>query len=169
MPTLLTLLASPFILVARAFHIYFLGCLGVYAERLARGVLCGLCVCCGCTYRDKQFPSNASSIGPGIGPWKGKKAEQIEKEIEWRRLSEVCAISSKSGAKLFSGKIEPADICQGQLGNCWLMAACACLANTEGAIQNVFKTKEYNAMGKYTLSLFDRPGNKWVTVQVDDW
>ena len=32
-------------------RIYFLGCLGVYAWRLGRGLACGLCICCNCTFK----------------------------------------------------------------------------------------------------------------------
>lgn len=38
-----------------------------------------------------------------------------------------------------------------------LMSALACLANQEGAIQQVFLTDEYNEYGKYRVRLFDRP------------
>lgn len=49
---------------------------------------------------------------------------------------------------LISGKIEPADIAQGQVGDCWLMSALACLAAVEGAIQKTFVTKEVRAAAK---------------------
>lgn len=54
--------------------IYFLGCLGTYFERFFRGVCCGICVCAGCTYKDKPFPANASSIGA----WNKLPPNQIE-------------------------------------------------------------------------------------------
>ncbi|GAX78084.1 hypothetical protein CEUSTIGMA_g5526.t1 [Chlamydomonas eustigma] len=162
---LLKTLFCPIILPAQAIWIYLFGCIFVYLERVFRGLACGLCVCCNCTFKDKQFPANPQSIGP----WNGKSLDQIAQEIEWKRVEEICARGGQHGAKLFSGKIEPADICQGQLGDCWLMSALACLADTEGAIQRAFTTKEFNAYGKYKVRLFDRPKNKFVTVTVDDW
>jgi hypothetical protein len=39
-------------------------------------------------------------------------------------------------------KIQPADICQGQVGDCWLMSAIACLAQVPGAIQRNFVIRE---------------------------
>lgn len=35
-----------------------------------------------------------------------------------RRIRDVCARSGQQGANLFSGEINPSDICQGQLGEC---------------------------------------------------
>ncbi|KAG2499705.1 hypothetical protein HYH03_002640 [Edaphochlamys debaryana] len=155
----------PVVLLVQAIRIYFLGCLFTYGKRMARGVLCGLCVCCSCTYKDKAFPPTARSIGA----WEGKSPEQIDAEVKWRRIGDIVAASSKTGAKLFAGKIEPADIAQGGLGDCWLMSALACLANREGAVQQVFLTKEYTHYGKYRIRLYDAPKDKWVTVVIDDW
>ncbi|KAJ9516711.1 hypothetical protein QJQ45_027147 [Haematococcus lacustris] len=139
--------------------------LSLQASMFALGV-CRLCVCCNCTYRDKVFPMNSVAIGK----WKGKTPQQIEEEIIWKRISDICVRSGEEGAKLFSaGDIHPNDICQGQLGDCWLMSACACLAGQRGAIQRCFLTREYNAYGKYKVRLFDGARTSWSTVVIDDW
>ncbi|KAG2452830.1 hypothetical protein HYH02_002176 [Chlamydomonas schloesseri] len=155
----------PIILLAQAIWIYFFGCIFAYGKRLGRGVLCGLCVCCNCTYKDKKFPPTHAAIGA----WENKSPEQIDREIKWRRIGDIVAAGGKTGAKLFAGKIEPADICQGGLGDCWLMSALACLANQEGAVQQVFLTKEYTNYGRYRIRLWDAPNEKWVTLTIDDW
>jgi hypothetical protein len=41
------------------------------------------------------------------------------------------------------------------VGNCWLMAGMACLAEYPGAIQKAFLTREHNARGKYRIRLYD--------------
>eukprot|EP00798_Chlamydomonas_sp_ICE-L_P009796 gene9796-7685_t len=71
--------------------------------------------------------------------------------------------------RALSGKIEPSDICQGSLGNCWLMSACACLASIDGAVEQVFKTKEVTAYGRYSLRMYDGCKKKFETIVIDDW
>lgn len=172
----------PFILLWEAFRIYVLGCFGAYVDRLARGFFCGLCVCCNCTYKDKAFPHDHRSIGA----YKGKSTADIDKEIVWRRIGDICAVPTadnpkpeaaptdgkkvpKPSARLFAGRIEPSDICQGEVGDCWLMSALACLATKAGAIQQVFLTREYNMYGRYKLQLFNGARRKWEIVYIDDW
>ncbi|EFJ51357.1 hypothetical protein VOLCADRAFT_103605 [Volvox carteri f. nagariensis] len=130
------------------------------------GPVCVAVAMCACVcLRDKSFPHSHAAIGE----WKNKTPEQIDSEVQWRRIADIVAASSRTGAKLFADRIEPGDICQGQLGDCWLMSALACLANQEGAVQQVFLTKEYNAYGKYKVRLYDAPKEAWVTIAVDDW
>jgi hypothetical protein len=98
------------------------------------------CGCCCCSrYEDPDFPPSAASIGT----WKGLDEKTVTEKIEWRRGDSVCALAAGEHARLFSGAIEPADIGQGQLGDCWLMTALACLAEYPGAIQRVFLTDQY--------------------------
>lgn len=89
---------------------------------------------------------------------------EIEKEVVWKRSEEIFT----KAPTLFSGGVEPGDISQGQLGDCWLMSAIAGLAEFPGAIQKCFITKEYHPLGKYTVKLFDKPSNKWRHITVDD-
>jgi hypothetical protein len=159
----------PAILVYRSFTIYCFPCLLSYAigtcgrAWLAMGKFCCCCLNCKCTRRlgcciclryedSKDFPAAASSVGP----WKGRSAAEVDQLIEWKRGDEVCAVPDGDHARLFSGKIEPADIGQGQLGDCWLMTSLACLAEFPGAVQHVFLTDEYNPRGRYVLQLCER-------------
>lgn len=70
--------------------------------------------------------------------------------------------------QLFGDAVESRDICQGALGDCWLLAALACLAEHKGAINAVFKTKERNPRGKYRMRIFDGTNNDWRTIIIDD-
>ncbi|KAG2436222.1 hypothetical protein HXX76_006533 [Chlamydomonas incerta] len=161
-----------------SFRIYVLGMLAAYLERLGRGVFCGLCVCCSCTYKDSKFPHDHRSIGT----FKGRTGAELDKEITWRRIGDICAAAApqpkkggasgskpKPAARLFADDIEPSDICQGQLGDCWLMSALACLACQQGAIQQIFDTREYTQYGRYKMRLYDGTRKKWRSVTIDDW
>lgn len=50
--------------------------------------------------------------------------------------------------KVFS-TIEPNDIIQGQLSDCWFLCAVSALAERPALIERIFVTKEYNDQGIY--------------------
>jgi hypothetical protein len=74
------------------------------------------------------------------------------------------------------GDVDPSDIEQGQVGNCWLLSGIASLAEFDGAVRRLFrKTKYLDQMpfddGRpniYTIPLWDLPTWKEVDIVVDE-
>merc|ERR1712048_1135936 len=91
---------------------------------------------------------------------------------EWARASEIAAKSGHDGAHMFQGEIEPGDVLQGALGDCWLMAAIACVAERPEVLDQVIVSKHVDIRGKYHFRLFnqikDNPGTKWLDIVVDE-
>ena len=135
----INLLLFPFVLLWNSLDIYVFSCFGVLFARAYR-CLCGplLKMCCW-TYTDTSFEGDAA-----LG---SKKAGAVD----WVRAEDIL----KGRIKLYEGKIEPADLCQGAVGNCWLVAALACAAEHPGAVRKAFSTREHNPRGKYVVRLFD--------------
>jgi hypothetical protein len=95
-------------------------------------------------------------------------AESEMKDIKWVRAKELSvAKSEKGGMKLFRG-IEPNDVCQGALGDCWLVGAMAGLAEYPAAVRNCFLNVEANDRGKYSIRLWCGRNERWEIVTVDD-
>jgi hypothetical protein len=147
--------------------IYIFPCMIAYIAFVVDGLLC----CFHREFTDRDFPPSAKSIGD----WKGKSEAEIDAEIEWRRASEfftskLTEEQRERGVrvKLFEDGIKPGDVAQGKLGNCWLIAALACVSEHPAIIRKVFLTERASANGKYKVRLFDARNRKWVVVTVDE-
>jgi hypothetical protein len=166
----------PLILLWHSIRIYFLPCLQVYADRFF-GTLClslGQTLCCMCTckcwrqqekcflceFEDPDFPPEAKSLGK----WKGKSGDELN-QIKWKRAAKL----GSEPPHLFQGGIQAEDIAQGQLGDCWLMAALACLSEHPAAIQRCFLTRERNVRGCYRIQLYDGQKKQFVQLSIDDF
>ena len=131
---------TPFLLVLHSFRIYCMPCVEIYFSRALCAVLCLFCNCSFWMFSDARFPATDASLGAYEGKGSGK-------EVVWKRASKLGAAK---GAKmqLFAGKIEPSDIGQGGLGDCWLLSALASLAEFDGAIQRCFRSTDVSPRGR---------------------
>eukprot|EP00762_Andalucia_godoyi_P008646 ANDGO_04571.mRNA.1 Calpain len=75
-------------------------------------------------FEDPDFPANAKSLGTLSGV--------DVSQVKWRRPSEM-----SSSAHLFTDGIEPGDVQQGQLGDCWFLSAQSVLALRDDLLRSV--------------------------------
>ncbi|CAK8996882.1 unnamed protein product [Durusdinium trenchii] len=66
-------------------------------------------------------------------------------------------------------QIRPQDVKQGQVGDCWLMAAIASAASHPELVKKLFTTRHLTDDGKYTISLYDAGAQKWTPVVIDEF
>lgn len=154
----------PFLLVGWSLSIYVVPCLQSIITALCCRVLF---FCCGescMTYTDSSFPANDANAG--------------KTGVKWLRLHDVTSPETDKAGEaakkpttvthLFNG-IAPSDIAQGQLGDCWLLAGLATLAERPELIQNAFHTKQFNPRGKYTIRLYNTKKQAFEYINIDDY
>lgn len=169
--TLWNILCCPIVctlgLLVRSIFIYCLPCVDVLLLRLAQPIHHFLCCCFGWPYVDDEF-IGAHALGDFSATDPNKEsAHYMAQHTDWVRAHELDQFKDKI-PQLFEGKIEPSDLCQGAVGDCWLVAAFACAAEYPDAIRNLFLTKEYNPRGRYRVRIYDPIHEKFVIVSVDD-
>jgi len=157
----------PIITIYRYFTTYCLPCISVLFLRFTGAFHKIICCCQKWPYEDSIF-NGAKALGDHSKNDPGKQtAEQMEAETDWVRAKDLASFEGKR-PQLFEGEIEPADLCQGAVGDCWLVAAMACASENAHTIRQAFVTKEYNKRGLYKVKIFDPFLKKKVVITVDD-
>lgn len=118
---------------------------------------------------DADFPADASSIGTGLVV----KGVSDPGEIVWVRAQ---AMLPPAEVPTLFNCVEPDDILQGALGDCWLLASIATIAEFPQYVQeHIFVTKSLDGEsdpGKYRVRLYDAAlaegEDGWTEVVVDD-
>jgi len=127
-------------------------------------------------FTDSQFPPNASSIGKTHSEDSLSRLRISPSDRDgahWVRLPEYLRSVNKLGkdakVNLF-GDIEPNSLIQGIVGDCWLLATMACLAEFPYSVEALFcGQKETSFDGKYTVKLFNLDSREWELVTIDDY
>ncbi|XP_037074982.1 calpain-5-like isoform X2 [Pollicipes pollicipes] len=119
------------------------------------------CQGAGVLFTDSEFPAAARSISPsGSGV----------ANVVWKRPHEIC-----EKPRLFVDGIGTGDVTQGQLGNCWFVAACSVLAGVKVLWHKVipdYEEQEYSTENPKNYAgifhfRFWRFG-EWMDVVIDD-
>lgn len=72
-----------------------------------------------------------------------------------------------SNCVIFNDKVEPNDIKQGLLGDCYFLAGLAALAERPDRIFNLFLLREINNVRYFSVKLLYK--GKWMTIDMDEY
>ena len=108
-------------------------------------------------HRDEEFPPTINSL---CGEDRRKAAKWSR--VTWRTPTEFWG----SGFEVFQGSVEPNDIKQGQLGDCYFLSTLSAMAEWPKRIEDLFPEKKANEHGCYMVRICDM--GEWKEIVVDD-
>lgn len=92
-----------------------------------------------------------------------------ENTVIWKRAIHLDQSYKLKHKVCLFDNIEPDDICQGSLGDCWLLAAISGVSEFPNLINNnVFKDNKLSKNGNYYIKLFDVGKQNWIEIKIDD-
>lgn len=141
-------------------------------SHLHRAEIEEICLGNNTAFIDASFLPNNDSLfkvcSPRIGANSSPSAElEKKKTIIWRRPQEFLAPGASP--VIFDGEIEPNDIKQGQLGDCWLLCAFAAVAEFPELVKALFP-EGYNTpseAGVYKVRI--NKNGLWEEIFLDDF
>ncbi|XP_015478651.1 calpain-13-like isoform X1 [Parus major] len=117
-----------------------------------------LCLSQGLLFEDATFPAHISSIGPSLLP------EEKLWQIQWKRPTEL-----QRNPHLIMDGVSRFDIMQGEIGDCWMLAALGSLTLRKQFLENVLP-KDQGFQDDYAGIFHFRfwQYGEWVDVVIDD-
>lgn len=104
-------------------------------------------------FTDVDFVANQSSLLDSENDNGGLDKHMVAffKTLVWRRLSDIYK-DAQDGMEMFKKGIEPGDVRQGKLSDCYFLSALSALAEVPGRIESLFNTKTVNQAGIYSIN-----------------
>lgn len=120
------------------------------------------CKSWGKKFVDPDFPPDSTSL---CKDWERLSAKQkiSWKKFVWRRADEIFGTEYD----VFVQNIEPNDIRQGQLGDCYLLSSLSSLAERPFVVKKIFQPDQKNDYGIYSIWL--NVNGAWTNVIIDDY
>ncbi|XP_075302094.1 calpain-13 [Opisthocomus hoazin] len=117
-----------------------------------------LCLSQGLLFEDATFPAHVSSIGPNLLP------EDKLRRVQWKRPTEL-----QRNPYLIMDGVSRFDIMQGEIGDCWMLAAVGSLTLQKHFLENVLP-KDQGFQDDYAGIFHFRfwQYGDWVDVVIDD-
>jgi hypothetical protein len=175
---------TPWLLALHYMRIYFIPAVTSTIFHLIERFICTL-NCCSCGYTDYWYPPNDRTVG--LDESRPHTVENLNlwhrgifyvlcgwianNKVEWVRAKNLSE-SEDSKVALFKDDIEPGDIYQGDLGDCWLMASLAAIAERHPhLLRDAFLTGRVSLCGYYKIKLFDIINGtpRWKVITIDDY
>jgi hypothetical protein len=117
-----------------------------------------LCVKHNVRFVDLTFPPKTTSLARDWEP-------AIEGTYTWLRPRQYCPKDQPPA--IFVGGIEPNDIDQGTLPDCYFLCALACIAEFPNLVEDAFSLQQYPDLGIYRVLVCKN--GLWQTVVIDDF
>jgi hypothetical protein len=122
-------------------------------------------------FEDADFPADSSSVWVSGQPPKNEEGVFLKKEPVWIRPAEICSANSPTDGDhlvptLFDGDPTPGRVLEGQLGDCFFIAAVSLLCQRPEIVRSLFAWQELQSCGAMVCKFFH--GGQWKAVIVDD-
>jgi hypothetical protein len=112
------------------------------------------------TFKDQEFPPTFPSLW-GFGESRNYNKSTWQNYV-WLRPTDIF----HGPYHIYDKKIDPNDILQGQLGDCYFLSAIAAIAEYQDRIKKLFLTRDINAQGVFCIALCIN--GVWEEVILDD-
>ena len=132
-------------------------------------------------FEDADFPASNASIGAVTGdaanPLVSDYLQEAMKLIVpgWARPRQMIGkeagdyrLFATEGEPCLFKHVSPRDIEQGYLGDCWLVASFAAIAEYPDRLRSLFKQNTLTEDGRYDVRLYDPKSEEWKVVTIDD-